>query len=169
MLSTRLVSDERAVARFVKRYCSSVMVWNFMLDRDMKPNLDGGCQTCYGAVDIDNSDYTTFAYNSFYYIIAHMSVWRGGAVRIATNDYSQTGLDYCAFRNTDGTTSIVLDNSSASSMTVPVTDGTYSMNVSLPRKVWCRSCSARLLRCPARRSRPPPSSQRRQFPKTQQM
>ena len=134
VLSTRLVSDMNELSLgCVKRYCSSVMVWNFMLDRDMKPNLDGGCRNCYGAVDIDNSDYSTFAYNSFYYIIAHMSsVARAGAVRVATNDYSQTGLDYCAFRNTDGTTSIVLDNSSASSMTVPVTDGTYSMNVSLP-------------------------------------
>ena len=60
-----------------------------VIDIDRGPNREGGCQTCYGAVDINNSDYKTIIRNSHYYIIAHLSsVVKPGAVRIATTGYT---------------------------------------------------------------------------------
>ena len=41
----------------INNWCRGVIVWNLMLDNDRAPNREGGCQTCYGAVDISNSDY----------------------------------------------------------------------------------------------------------------
>lgn len=67
-----------------------------MLDNDRGPNREGGCQTCYGAVDINNSDYKTIIRNSHYYIIAHLSsVVKPGAVRIS--HYRLYGQRYYLF------------------------------------------------------------------------
>lgn len=57
----------------VNNWCKAVIVWNLMLDNERGPNREGGCQTCYGAVDIDRSDYKTITRNSHYYIIGHLS------------------------------------------------------------------------------------------------
>ena len=73
-LRKRLLEDMREVALgTANNWCKGAIVWNLMLDNDRGPNREGGCQTCYGAVDINNSDYKTITRNSHYYIIAHMS------------------------------------------------------------------------------------------------
>ena len=83
--------DEVALGT-INNWCKGVIVWNLMLDNDRGPNREGGCQTCYGAVDINNSDYKTIIRNSHYYIIAHLSsVVKPGAVRIATTGYTDNG------------------------------------------------------------------------------
>ena len=86
-LSKRLLEDMKEVALgTVNNWCKGVIVWNLMLDNDRAPNREGGCQTCYGAVDISNSDYKTIIRNSHYYIIAHLSsVVKPGAVRIGAS------------------------------------------------------------------------------------
>ena len=69
-LSTRLIEDMKNITLgTVNRQCKAVLVWNLMLDTNMGPNLDGGCQTCYGAVDIDPNGYRNITFNSHYYII----------------------------------------------------------------------------------------------------
>ena len=65
-----------------------VTLWNFMLDENGAPNRPGGCQTCFGVVDISSKDYSyaSIERNSQYYDLAHCSkVIKPGAVRIATN------------------------------------------------------------------------------------
>lgn len=133
-LSTRLIDDMQNITLgTVNKYCNAVIVWNLMLDDKMGPNLDGGCQTCYGAVDISSSDYQTISCNSHYYIICHMSsVVSPDAVCIKTNNYSATGLTYSAFLNPDGTVSVVLLNDASGSMTVPLSDGIHRLSVTLP-------------------------------------
>jgi glucosylceramidase len=133
-LSKRLIDDMTNITLgTVNKYCNAVIVWNLMLDDKMGPNLAGGCQTCYGAVDINSGDYKTITYNSHYYIICHMSsVVSPDAICIKTSAYTQTGLTYSAFLNPDGTVSVVMLNENSGAMTVPLSDGTHRLTVTLP-------------------------------------
>ena len=107
----------------VLKHCRAAIVWNFMLDMNRGPNLDGGCQTCFGAIDISN-DYKTYTLNSHYYTIAHLSaVVRPGAVRIGTSGWSYSGVTYAAFRNPDATYGVVLYNANQRELRFNLTDG----------------------------------------------
>ena len=132
-LSRRLDEDMREVALgTVNRWCKGVIVWNLMLDEDLGPNRPGGCQTCFGAVDI-NRDYTTITRNSHYYIIAHMaSVVKPGAVRIGTSGFTTNGLDYSAFKNADGSYALVVNNSNGADIHFTVDDGTHHFTYKMP-------------------------------------
>lgn len=109
----RLVEDMWEVTLgTVNNWCRGAIVWNLMLDTDRGPNRDGGCRTCYGAVDIDE-DYRTITLNSHYYAIAHMAyVVKTGAVRVQTSGYAPETLQYSAFVNPDGTMAFVVANRS---------------------------------------------------------
>jgi glucosylceramidase len=105
-----------------------------MLDSDMGPNRQGGCQTCYGAVDISKTNWTTIRKNSHYYIIGHLSsVVKPGAVRIgATTNSTLGGFTYSAFENTDGTYAFVSANNSADSREITVQAGSNSFSYNMP-------------------------------------
>ncbi len=112
----------------MNKHCIGAIVWNFMLDMKRGPNLDGGCQTCYGAIDIDN-DYKAYTLNSHYYVICHLSaVVRPGACRIGTEGWWYNGVTYSAFRNTDGTLAVVFYNSNHNQLKVNIADGSYRYN-----------------------------------------
>ena len=95
----------------VNGWCRGAVVWNLMLDNDRGPHRGkGACATCYGVVDVDNTDYTTITRNSHFYAMAHMSVAaKPGAYRIATNGAVE-GLTYAAFINPDGSYGLVVSN-----------------------------------------------------------
>ena len=100
-----------------------------MLDSDLGPvsPSDGSCKTCYGAVDIDNTNYSKIVRNSHYYLIGHMSsVVKPGAVRIGTTGYTANGITYSAFENTDGTYAFVLANNNADAKRITVSDGRHT-------------------------------------------
>ena len=95
----------------INNYCSAVTIWNLMLETDFngsipsnnggQPNRPGGCQTCFGAVDLNMSDLKTIYMNSHYYMICHLSaVVRPGAIRIGTSGYTDNDIAYSAFKNT---------------------------------------------------------------------
>lgn len=134
-LSKRLMEDMRNVTLgTVNQWCKTVLVWNLMLDTDMGPNLDGGCQTCYGAVDI-STDYKTITKNSHYYVISHLAtVVRPGAQRIGTTERSVSGngIVYSAFKNPDGTFAVVVLNSGDADIQATISDGTNHFNVNIP-------------------------------------
>ncbi|MDD4158181.1 MAG: glycoside hydrolase family 30 beta sandwich domain-containing protein [Proteiniphilum sp.] len=133
-LEVRLIEDMREVALgSVHNWCKGVIVWNLMLDRNGGPNREGGCQTCYGAVDIDRTDYATITRNSHYYIIGHLSsVVKPGAVRIGTSGFSEPGYDYSAFENTDGTYAVVLLNSNSAPKSLTLDDGKQHFCFEIP-------------------------------------
>ncbi|MFA6832618.1 MAG: glycoside hydrolase family 30 beta sandwich domain-containing protein [Bacteroidaceae bacterium] len=137
-LRTRLLDDMLHIALgTVNKYCTAVIVWNLMLDSNMGPNLDGGCQTCYGAVDINKNDYKTISVNSHYYVIAHLSsVIKPGAVRIGTTEKSLSvnGIIYSAFKNTDGSYAMVLCNTSDMQQNISIGDGKNTIKVIIPAK-----------------------------------
>lgn len=133
-LSKRLLADMENVALgTVNRQCKAVLVWNLMLDVNKGPNLDGGCQTCYGAVDIA-LDYTTLTRNSHYYIITHLSaVVQPGAVRIdASPSFDTKGLVFSAFKNPDGTFALVALNKNSTPQSFVVTNGTNRFSLTVP-------------------------------------
>lgn len=133
-LGKRLMTDmENLIYQTLTRQCKAVMVWNMMLDYSRGPNRDGGCTTCYGALDIDENDYHTLSANSHYYVIAHSSaVVRPGAVRIGTRGQAINGISQMAFHNPDGSYGIVLFNKGTSAKKISIlenTDAVASVNV----------------------------------------
>lgn len=136
-LQERLIDDMNDVALgTVNRWCKAVIVWNLMLDNNMGPNREGGCQTCYGAVDINQDNYTEMTKNSHYFLIAHMSsVVRPGAVRIGSQMSTATkGIESAAFQNTDGTYALVLSNSNQDPFNLTVNDGVRSFTYACPAR-----------------------------------
>lgn len=135
-LGRRLIEDMREVGLgTVNNWCRGAIVWNLMLDSKRGPNRDGGCQTCYGAVDIDESDYKTITRNSHYYIISHLSaVVLPGAVRISTGEQEVEGLMYAAFENTDGSYAFVVLNEKDEAKDISLHDGKQFVNYQVPAK-----------------------------------
>jgi glucosylceramidase len=135
-LAVRLPDDMAEIALgTVNNWCKAVIVWNLMLDSDRGPNRNGGCQTCYGAVDIAKSDYKTISRNSHYYIIGHLSaVALPGATRIGSGGYTSNDLIYTAFENTDGTYAFVALNNSAQGKTITIDDGNHHFSHEIPSK-----------------------------------
>lgn len=134
-LSKRLMADmKNVVLGTVNRYCKAVLVWNLMLDTNMAPNLDGGCQTCYGAIDINPNGYSDMTYNSHYYIITHMSaVVKPGAVRLGTvSAPDDSGLMHSEFLNPDGTYAAVILNTGDEAKSVTLYDGTNRFTCEIP-------------------------------------
>lgn len=133
-LTIRLVPDmKEVVLGTLNKWCKSVLVWNFMLDTNNGPNLDGGCKTCYGAIDINPNGYKDMTYNSHYYVISHISaVVKPGAYRIDTDGWWATDMDYSAYKNPDGTLAIIFASSNVEDQYFVVTDGSHYVNVTVP-------------------------------------
>ncbi|MFD2742867.1 MULTISPECIES: glycoside hydrolase family 30 protein [Sphingobacterium] len=124
VLSTQLIADMREVGLgTINNWSRGVIVWNLMLDADRGPTREGGCLTCYGAVDID-SDYRTIKKNSHYFVVGHLSaVVKSGAVRIGSKGKTPDGIIHSAFRNPDNSFAIVLANSNSVDTSVTFSDG----------------------------------------------
>jgi glucosylceramidase len=133
-LAVRLLNDMQEVALgTVNNWCKAVIVWNLMLDSDRGPNREGGCRTCYGAVDLDRSDYKTITRNSHYYIIGHLSaVVKPGATRIGTSGDRIDGVTCSAFENVDGTYAAVLLNITSESKKLTIDDGSHHFSYEMP-------------------------------------
>jgi len=135
-LSTRLMADMREVALgTVNNWCKAVIVWNLMLDSDRGPNREGGCQTCYGAVDLRKNDYQTIRRNSHYYLLSHLAaVVKPGATRIGTRGYADVGVTYTAFENPDGSFAVVLLNDTEEKKRITFVDNTKHFDYEVPAK-----------------------------------
>jgi glucosylceramidase len=135
-LSVSLMRDMREIALgTVNNWCRAVIVWNLMLDSDRGPNREGGCRTCYGAVDIDRANFTDITRNSHYYIISHLSaVVKPGATRIESGGYEEPGIVYAAFENTDGSYALVLLNETEENKTITITGGKNFFTYNVPQK-----------------------------------
>ena len=135
-LSKRLMADMKNVAlATVNQYCKAVLVWNLMLDNKMGPNLDGGCQTCYGAIDINQNGYNQLSYNSHYYIINHMSsVVAPGAVRVGNTSrtVNDSKITHAEFVNPDGSYAAVIINEGDEAKSINLSDGTHNFTCKVP-------------------------------------
>ena len=117
----------------VNNWSRAVIVWNLMLDSERGPNREGGCQTCFGAVDINMSDYKTITKNSHYFIIGHLSsVVKPGAVRIGTEGFTEQGVVLSAFKNPDNSYAVVLANEQTKNTRMTFTDGSKYFSYDIP-------------------------------------
>ncbi|KAH0786425.1 glucosylceramidase [Histomonas meleagridis] len=112
-----------------------VLVWNLLLDDQHGPYRPKGCTNCYGAIDVNHLNYSDMKYNSHYYTMSHLAkVIKNGAVRIATNEGSTSGLYYTAFKNPDGSLALVAQNDNNNEIDVTVNDGKKSFSFPIPQK-----------------------------------
>ncbi len=135
-LSRRLLEDMKEVGLgTINNWCRGVIVWNLMLDGERGPNRDGGCQTCYGAVDINASNYKTITRNSHYYVISHLSaVIQPGAVRIGAQGFDDRDIMYAVFKNPDNSYAVVLANDKNEASRVTIADGKNHFSYEIPAK-----------------------------------
>ena len=117
----------------VNGWCRGSIVWNLMLDNDRGPHRgEGACATCYGVVDVDNTNYTDITRNSHFYAMAHMSVAaKPGASRIAVKGIDDEGLTFAAFVNPDGSRALVISNR-GEARRINVDDGKRQFVAELP-------------------------------------
>lgn len=135
-LTTRLMEDMQEVALgTVNNWSKAVIVWNLMLDSERGPNREGGCQTCYGAVDINSNNYKSIVRNSHYYIVGQLSsVVKPGATRIGASGYEVDGFIYTAFKNVDGSFALVALNNTNEVQNITVNDGKQHFSYEIPVK-----------------------------------
>lgn len=131
-----LIEDMEEVALgTVNNWCKAVIVWNLMLDSEKGPFRPGGCNSCFGAVDIDKATYKTIIRNSHYFIIGHLSsVVKPDAVRIGTSGYSDKDLVYSAFKNADESYAFVVLNKADTTKKINLYDGERSFVHEVPAK-----------------------------------
>lgn len=81
-----------------RNWSRNVLEWNLASDPKLGPHTDGGCNTCLGAVTINNDQVSR---NQSYYIIAHASKFvRPGSFRIQSGDIP--GIANVAFLTPEG-------------------------------------------------------------------
>ena len=136
--SSCLINDMRDIFfGLLKRGGKGVTLWNLMLDENNGPYTDaeGSCKTCYGAVTVASSDYSTLDYYTHYYNIAHCSkVINQGAVRIGTTGYTTSGLDYLVFRNPDSSYGVVILNENSDVRQLVFISSEHSVKCDVPAK-----------------------------------
>lgn len=101
-----------------RNWARGVLMWNLALDEQHGPHL-GGCGNCRGVVTINSTD-GAVTRNEEYYTFAHASRFvRPGARRIASSSGIE-GMESVAFRNADGSTSLIVLNTNAQEKTFAV-------------------------------------------------
>ncbi len=119
----------------LSRMGRGVTLWNLMLDDHKGPHspAKGACRTCFGAVDISSSDYSTITYRTHYYQLAHVSkVIKRGAVRIGASGDIPEGVSCLAFENPDGSIGVIVLNEGTDSRRLAFAEGEYSVNCDMP-------------------------------------
>ncbi|WP_224366047.1 carbohydrate-binding protein [Hyalangium versicolor] len=121
------ITNEIAIFRnWAKTYTD----WNIALDTNRGPT-NGGCTTCSGLVTINQSNGTA-TYTPTYYAMGHISKFVvPGAKRIASTGYAQ-GLHNVAFKNPDGSKSLIVYNQNGASAQFAVKWGNSSFTYTLP-------------------------------------
>lgn len=116
--------------------CKGIIVWNFMLDDKKGPNRPGGCQSCFGAVNLSTKDWSSVERYSHFYEIGHFSkVVSPGAKRVQlTVDGADRGLNACAFVNPDGSRSLVTLNDTDRPRSIRVKVGDEEFVATLQQK-----------------------------------
>ncbi|RZJ74762.1 MAG: T9SS type A sorting domain-containing protein [Flavobacterium sp.] len=111
-------------------WSKTVLEWNAANNSGLGPRTPGGCNTCLGAITVTSS--TSYNKNVAYYIIGQISKFvKPGAVRIGSSSTSGSILSV-GFKNPDGSTALVLYNTSGSSNTIKVVSGSSAFNYAVP-------------------------------------
>jgi glucosylceramidase len=95
----------------------SLLLWNLVLDETGGPT-NGGCQDCRGVVTVDPTT-GSVRRNEEYYALGHLTRFvQPGARRISSTDHASGGPRNVAFRNPDGSLTVLVHASTPSSVSV---------------------------------------------------
>ena len=120
---------QNVVIGSTNNWSKTVLEWNAANNPSLGPRTPGGCNTCLGAITVNNS--TSYTRNVAYYIIGQISKFvKPGAVRIGSSSTSGT-IQTVSFRNPDGSIALVVYNS-GSANTIKVVSGSSAFNYSVP-------------------------------------
>jgi glucosylceramidase len=110
-------------------WAKTVLEWNASNNSSLGPRTPGGCNTCLGAITVNNS--TSYTKNVAYYIIGQISKFvKPGALRISSSSTSGSIVS-AGFKNPDGSIALVIYNS-GSANTIKVVSGSSAFNYTVP-------------------------------------
>jgi len=110
-------------------WAKTVLEWNAANNSGLGPRTPGGCNTCLGAITVNNS--TSYTKNVAYYIIGQISKFvKPGAVRISSSS-TNGSIVSAGFKNPDASVSLVVYNSGGSN-TIKVVSGSSAFNYTVP-------------------------------------
>ena len=120
---------QNVVIGSTNNWSKTVLEWNAANNSGLGPRTPGGCNTCLGAITVNNS--TSYTKNVAYYIIGQISKFvKPGALRISSS--SSSGSVFSAgFKNPDGSIALVVYNS-GSANTIKVVSGSSAFNYAVP-------------------------------------
>jgi len=120
---------QNVVIGSTNNWSKTVLEWNAANNSSLGPRTPGGCNTCLGAITVNNS--TSYTKNVAFYIIGQISKFvKPGAVRIGSSS-TNGSIQSVAFKNPDGSTALVVYNS-GSSNTIKVVSGSSAFNYTIP-------------------------------------
>ncbi len=111
-------------------WAKAILEWNLASNSAIGPYTTGGCNTCLGAITINNS--SSYTRNVSYYIVGQISKFvRAGAIRFGVSSTSSS-LVATAFSNVDGSIALIAYNSNSTAQTIKVNSGINSFIYSVP-------------------------------------
>ncbi len=120
---------QNVVIGSTNNWSKTVLEWNAANNSSLGPRTPGGCNTCLGAITVNNS--TSYTKNVAFYIIGQISKYvKPGAVRIGSSSTNGSILSV-GFKNPDGSTALVIYNSGGSN-TIKVVSGSSAFNYTVP-------------------------------------
>lgn len=98
----------------MQNWAAGAIAWTLGSDTNYGPHLPGGCTTCRGLVEVDTSAGTYSKTLDFYMMGQFSRFVPRGAINLATTgsyDYGSSGkIEATAFLNTDGSRTVVVQN-----------------------------------------------------------
>lgn len=129
-----ITTDARALLfDVIRNWGKGSIVWNLLLDSEHGPKRPGGAQDANGAVDVSSADYTSLAYNSFYYVICAAAAAVDNDTQYIGSTGTVSGIESLAFKTSKGH-SVILMNTSEQEKKVRVNDGSHSFIANIPAK-----------------------------------
>ncbi|SHH79742.1 RICIN domain-containing protein [Flavobacterium defluvii] len=120
---------QNVVIGSTNNWSKTVLEWNAANNSSLGPRTPGGCNTCLGAITVNNS--TSYTKNVAYYIIGQISKYvKPGAVRIGSSSTSGS-IFSVGFKNPDGSIALVIYNSGGQN-TIKVVSGSSAFNYTVP-------------------------------------
>ena len=120
---------QNVVIGSTNNWSKTVLEWNAANNSGLGPRTPGGCNTCLGAITVNNS--TSYTKNVAFYIIGQISKFvKPGAVRIGSSS-TNGSIFSVGFKNPDGSISLVVYNSGGSN-SIKVVSGSSAFNYTVP-------------------------------------
>ena len=135
-IADQFTSDFLEITQVLRNSAKSYVKWSLALNENLGPNLTqnvpglGGCNTCTPIVTVNSQTGAVTKGTEFYTLGQYSKYVLPGAVRV----YSSNTPAICsvAFQNPDGSTALVVFNSSSNSQTFNVQWGKQSFPYTLP-------------------------------------